>query len=116
MSVREGQRASTIAQACAHNTSTIDRDLDMLEPLLAKRGDLECLAHVKVAHEHLHDAYEALLAAYTHELSGTVPEQDSHEIIGHEHHATPEEIEAAIKAGEQEADIDARRARRFETR
>lgn len=38
MEVRAGARASTIAQACAHNVSTIERDMDMFLGLLKARG------------------------------------------------------------------------------
>lgn len=44
MEVRAGQRSSTIAQACAHNTATVERDVNMFRKLLEARGD-----HVKAA-------------------------------------------------------------------
>jgi hypothetical protein len=104
MEVREGQRSSTIAMAVAHNCSTSDRDLDMYEVLLAKRGEHECLAHVRAAHQHINEAYRELLAAYAHEVSAVVPHRDSNEPAGNE------------RSVEDIADADARRARTYETR
>lgn len=66
MEVREDQPTSIVAQACAHNVSTIERDLDMFERMLEARGVRAAITeHVYRAHESLRTAYSALLNAYS---------------------------------------------------
>lgn len=139
MEVREGQRSSTIAQACAHNVSTVERDMDMFEALLTKRAehsgsqdDVTCLERVQDAHKLLRSAYATLLNAYAAELSGVHPATDTpldasetsaERVIAHEHavpqdheHASESMLNAAIAAGVRRADHDARDGRKYETR
>lgn len=78
MEVRTGQRTGTIVQACTHNLSTVERDLDMLEPLLEARGENVELAQVRLAHESLRTAYGYLLTAYAREVDREVQ-------MGHAH-------------------------------
>src|SRR6266581_4259568 len=78
MEVRPGQRSSTIAQAMAHNLSTIERDLDMFKPLLEARGEHQLLATIESGHQHMKAAYADFLECFIHEIQ--------HEIqSGHDH-------------------------------
>lgn len=106
MEVRPGQRTSTIAQAMAHNTSTILGDLDMLEELLKARKDTESLETVLAAHEHLRRAYAILLAQFGMEVAN---ETMDHE--GHLPHENGHERSFVAQAHD-----DAKLARRYMTR
>lgn len=107
MEVRPGQHSSTISQACAHNVSTVDRDLDMFEKVLEARGETEVLEGIRKLHSDLHDCYTGLLAVFGDEVEKEVAAWDKNvpheygnerrDLIGQEHH-------------------DAELARRFETR
>lgn len=107
MEVRAGQRSSTIAQALAHNTSTVERDLDMFEELLKARGDHESLATVLHAHDHLRKAYATLLAQFGMEVAAEVADPAGH-VHDHDHGSERSLVD--------QAHHDASLARRYETR
>lgn len=121
MEVREGQRTATLVMAVCHNASTQDRDMDMLEELLARRGEYDCLNRVHDAHQHINAAYRMLLAAYGQEVSPVIPPQDQSGQGPANGTYGPGEArfvgsERSIEDIEAVADTDARRARQFETR
>lgn len=105
MEVRAGQHASTIAQAMAHNASTLDRDLDMFKSLLNARGDTETLDVVNRAQRSVHRAYETLLDVFEEEIH-------THE---HQAHLDDEPV-GSERSLVEAAHHDAELARRFETR
>lgn len=107
MEVRPGQRSSTIAQAMAHNTSTIERDLDMFEELLSARGESELLAQVQHAHNHLRHAYAGLLSVFGQEVATEVEDTAGHL------HTHDKGHERSLVA---QAHRDASLARQYETR
>lgn len=110
MEVRPGQRSSTIAQAMAHNTSTIERDMDMFEKLLEARKDYDSLATVQHAHSHLREAYAGLLAQFAYEVTEEV--QNGHDTPHtHDHDENGNE-----RTFVEQAHHDAQLARRYETR
>lgn len=78
MEVRAGQRSSTIAQACAHNVTTVERDADMFVGLLVGRGELERAKGVTRAQAHLVAAYADLL-----ELFGEFANEEEDELGRH---------------------------------
>ncbi len=100
MEVRAGQRSSTIAQACAHNTTTVERDVDMFCGILNARGDLEREKQLRAAQAELQRAYAGLLNLFTefvadeethvHVLSHAHPDDNDHGSerlpIPHMHH------------------------------
>lgn len=104
MEVRPGQHTSTIAQAMAHNTSTIERDLDMFRKLLEARADGAHLAMVEVAQDYIHRAYAILLGQY-----GEFVAESPH--VDHDHEHGSER-----RTFVEQAHHDARLARRYETR
>lgn len=114
MEVRPGQHSVTIAQACAHNVSTVDRDMDMFRKLLVARGDTMGVAKLDTAQHYARIAYESLLAMYGDELADYVQ-------AGHDH---PQEITGNERVHAPGADADmvnvardiAHRAAKFETR
>ena len=132
MEVRAGQRASTIAQACAHNCTTIERDCDMFAALLDSRSDGRVVA-LRRAQENMQRAYADLL-----ELFGEFAEEEEAAHGVHftasdppGHDGTHENVQSPIhvhrnddhRMTEQEheewlarANHDARIARRSETR
>lgn len=123
MEVRPGQRASTIAQAMAHNTSTVERDLDMFEKLLKARGEEELLRSVERAHQHLRAAYADFLEVYGEELvdevaAGHNADEHVHAIDGRDHVHNDVVGNERIPEGTlvAQAHHDAGLARRFETR
>jgi hypothetical protein len=98
MEVRAGQRASTIAQACAHNTTTVERDLDMFVHLLDHRGEEETARALRRAGENLQRAYADLVEIFgelarreedahgVHFTAGRPPGHDgTHEATRHDH-------------------------------
>jgi hypothetical protein len=109
MEVRSGQRTSTIAQAMAHNTSTIVGDLDMLVKVLIARGDQESLKTVQAAHDHLKRAYAVLLDQFGMEVAYETMDPNGH--LPHSHDENEHE-----RTFIEEAHHDAQLARRFETR
>ncbi len=125
MEVRAGQRSSTIAQAMAHNTSTIERDLDMLRELMKARGECEtALAQIDAAQADLKSAYERFLAMFAREIADDVANGHEHEpapVVGAERvHLHPDDeamIDAIDRIGRADyARIAAHRAERYETR
>lgn len=107
MEVRAGQHASTIAQAMAHNASTLDRDLDMFKALLNARGDVATLEQVTRAQQAVHVAYEDLLVIFEDEIHAHEHDPD----VDHDHDPVGAERSLA-----DQAHHDAQLARRFMTR
>lgn len=110
MEVRPEQHAATIAQAMAHNTSTVDRDLEMFVELLRARAAHDpavttVLDTVLRAQREIHRAYEALLTVFGEEVASHVSTLEGHH---HDHGAERTLAEVAHH--------DAQLARRFETR
>lgn len=103
MEVRPGQKSATILQAMAHNTSTIERDLDMLYPILEARGS-DVTRNVRIAHSYLKDAYQAFLTAFssqvTSDLASKVSDDTHDELVGSERELKPVE-----RVTDQDADI-----------
>lgn len=102
-----------MAQAMAHNASTVERDLDLFESVLAARarhGDHEAgaiLTEVQHAHEHLRHAYAGLLGVFGQEVGSEAADPDGHV---HDHdHGNERSLVAT-------AHHDAGLARRYETR
>jgi hypothetical protein len=105
MEVRAGQRSSTIAQACAHNTATVERDVNMFRKLLEARGDTAKAADLAQAQRELQKAEANLL-----ELFGEFVSAEYHPVDGlGEDHGSERTFVA-------QAAHDARLARRYETR
>lgn len=113
MEVRPGQRTATIAQALAHNTSTIERDLDMFRKLLEARKEGDHVELVNRAQKLLNEAYAIFLEQFGEFVAEEVNPDSSvhthtndheHEQIGHE------------RTFVEQAHHDAQLARRFETR
>lgn len=112
MEVRPEQRASTIAQAMAHNLSTADRDLEMFVELLRARArhDSEAtvvLDSVLSAQAQVHRAYAQLLTVFGEEVAHEVSTPEGH-VHDHDHGN-----ERSLVA---QAHHDATVARRFMTR
>jgi thiamine monophosphate synthase len=116
MEVRNGQHSSTIAQAMAHNVSTVERDLDMFELLLKARKDDESLATVIEAHDHLRKAYAGLLMQFGIELAEEVQNGHSHAHLHDASNALDLDIRGQERSFIETAHHDASLARRFETR
>jgi hypothetical protein len=112
MEVRPEQHHATIAQAMAHNTSTIDRDLEMFVEVLRARShhDPEVIAaldSVLSAQSQVHRAYAQLLTVFGEMVAAGVATTEGHV---HEHdHGNERSFVEAVQAA-------TRRARRFETR
>jgi len=107
MEVRPGQHSSTIAQALAHNVSTVERDMDMFELLVSARGDTGMLGDLQHAHDHLRKSYATLLAVFGIEVAKAVQDGDGH-LHDHDHGNERSLVE--------QAHHDATLARKFETR
>jgi hypothetical protein len=69
MEARPDQHHSTIAQACAHNLSTIDRDCDMWRKLAVAQGDTDALNDIDQAQADIHSAYVRLLNRWGTEVA-----------------------------------------------
>lgn len=106
MEVHNGQRTATMVQACAHNTSTVDRDLDMLIKLMENRGAVT-LGAVQQAQSKIHEGYAVLLDVFGEEIARTVADSEGH-VHDHDHGNERSLVE--------QAHHDAQAARRFETR
>lgn len=107
MEVRAGQHASTIAQALAHNLSTVDRDFDMFRELLTARGDTATLDQVDRAQELTHRAYANMLAVFGQELAAAEADPAGH--YDHDQHGHERSF---VEAAHHDAGL----ARKFETR
>ena len=119
MEVRPGQRSSTIAQAMAHNVSTIERDLDMFRPLVAARGETELLATIEAGHEALKVAYARFLECFVAEVEQEIANGGDHDHDFHDHERlAPVHLVDAEMIEQAEAVMrrDARAAERYETR
>lgn len=107
MEVRPGQHSATIAQAMAHNTSTIERDLDMFLELVRARRDHMAEATLAQAQHHLRAAYAILLSEFGVEVAAVVADGD-----GHVHTSDHGEERSLVEVAHHDASL----ARRFETR
>jgi hypothetical protein len=112
MEVLPGQHSATIAQAMAHNTSTLDRDLEMFIELLRARAkhDPEAtvvLDSVLSAQAQVHKAYAQLLTVFGEEVAHLVADPNGHLHL-HDHGSERSLVE--------EAHHDAQLARKFMTR
>lgn len=122
MEVRAGQRSSTIAQAMAHNTSTIERDLDMFRKVMEARGEREtALAQLDAAQADLRSAYERFLQMFAREIADDVANGHEHEaapVVGTERvHLHPNDATMVDTISRADyARIAAHRAERYETR
>lgn len=106
MEVRPGQNTATIAQAMAHNTSTIERDLDMFRKLLLARKDGEHVELVNKAQEYLNRAYCIFLEQFGEFVAEQVnPDNHTHD---HDHGHERTLVD--------QAHHDAQLARKYETR
>lgn len=106
MEVRAGQNTATIAQAMAHNTSTIERDLDMFRKLLEARKEGEHVELVNRAQDYLHRAYAIFLEQFGEFVAEQVNPDDHVHTDDHGHERTFVE----------QAHHDAQLARKYATR
>jgi hypothetical protein len=106
MEVRPGQRTATVAQAMAHNTKTIESDLDMFRKLLEARKDGAHVDMVNRAQKLLGEAY----AIFLEQFGEFVAEEDNPDTHVHDHDHGHE------RTFVEQAHHDAGLARRFETR
>lgn len=131
MEVRAGQRITTIAQAMAHNTSTIERDLDMFRKMLEANDEHYALQHIELAQNDLKLAYQRFLHVYgflleddiKHGRTAPLGEHSGSERTAHDHEISQAvaALSEDISAGESEtivaaSDHEAKLARRYETR
>lgn len=72
-----------ILQAMAHNTSTIDRDMDMVRHVLKARGEMEKLAAAERFQHLIHEAYALMLAEYGMAVAEVSMEKDGKILHGH---------------------------------
>jgi hypothetical protein len=107
MEIHSGQRQSTMAQAMAHNASTLDRDLDMLITVLVNRHGGVLLDSVRAAQDHIHRAYAGLLDVYGESVAAEVTDPEGH-VHDHDHGQERSLVD--------QAHHDAGLARKFETR
>lgn len=107
MEVRPGQKSSTIAQALAHNCSTVERDMDMFELLVKARGDEDLLNDLQHAHDHLRKAYAILLMNFGMEVAQAVQDEEGH--VHNRDHGNE-------RSFTEQAHHDASLARKYETR
>lgn len=106
MEVRPGQKSSTIAEAMAHNVSTVERDMDLFRALMKARGDDERLRALDHVQGMLTHAYADLLEMFGEEVNLEVADWEGHVPHSHGNERTLTE----------QAHRDAGEARRFETR
>ena len=106
MEVRPGQNTATVAQAMAHNTSTIERDLDMFRKLLEARKEGNHVEMVNRAQKLLNEAY----AIFLEQFGEFVAEQGKPDNHVHDHDHGHE------RTFVEQAHHDAQLARRYETR
>lgn len=116
MEVRPGQKSSTIAQAMAHNISTVERDLDMFEMVLQARGQEDILTAIRHEHDSLRKVYAGLLEIFSEEVSREVIHWNSapaHEHVHGNERPFPDALQTTLVL---QARHDADVARKFETR
>lgn len=106
MEVHAGQLTGTMVQACAHNCSTVDRDLDMLIRLMESRGAVT-LSSVTQAQELIHTGYAILLDVFGEETASI-----SADVAGHVH----DHDHGNERSFVEQAHHDAGLARKYETR
>jgi len=125
MEVRAGQRSSTIAQACAHNTRTVIDDCDMFAKLLDSRGEHERVRGVRRIQADLERGYAAALELFGefaaeeeathgrhHDFDDGTHEHGDVGRISHTHGDEPADERSLV----EQAHHDAGLARRYETR
>lgn len=72
MEVRKGQESATMAQAMAHNLSTVERDLEMFAEVLTARGDDTGARAVRLLRSNVEGDYRFALAMFAGELAGQI--------------------------------------------
>ena len=120
MEMRPGQRATTMAQALAHNCKTLQGDTEMFRKILIARGDVESLHNLEQAQAEINRAYNSLMTTFELELVHDIEnEHNPDETIGQEReHVHGSALDKAMleDAAENAAEIAAHRAQRYETR
>lgn len=136
MEIRAGQRASTIAQAMAHNTATVMGDVTMFRELLERRDEGEMIRALDRAEGELQRAFAVYLemfgefakreedehgqhfTANEHDgADGTAErDQDGHQDHPQGHEAGTEHHHGHPRTFIEQAHHDATLARRYETR
>lgn len=116
MEVRPGQRTATIAQALAHNTSTIERDLDMFRKLLEARKEGEHVELVNRAQKLLNEAYAIFLEQFGEFVAEEVNPDNHVSTHTNEHKHDDHDNHGHERTFVEQAHHDAQLARRFETR
>lgn len=104
MEIHPHAHSTTMAQAMAHNLSTVDRDLDMFLEVLKARGDTDALKIVQHGQEAVHKAYAIFLEMFGEEVAKKASDPD-----GHIHTGTGRPMAVVLNAA-------TRAARRDETR
>lgn len=87
-----------ILQAMAHNTSTIDRDGDMVVKVLEARGEFDKVEAFKRFQDHIHRAYAIGLDLFGEAVAGLTLEIDGTEFKGFRNPADEHEKSGNEKA------------------
>lgn len=82
MEVNAFQPTDAILQAMAHNTSTIDRDGDMVIKVLEARGEFDKVEAFKRFQDHIHRAYAIGLELFGEAVAGLSMDVDGHIYTG----------------------------------
>ena len=102
MEVHEHASSATMTQACAHNLSTVDRDIDMIKKVLTARGQHEAVRTFEHAQQYAHHAYADLLELFGEQAATVVPA----EIHSHHRDCSERTLEEVIEAATKQARKD----------
>jgi lipoate-protein ligase A len=103
MEVHPKAARATMAQAMAHNTKTVDSDVDMLVKVLNARKDYEGVRTVLDAQKHLKNAYAAFLELFGEYVAEVTPDEFSDH---HQHDGSERNFIDVINAATKEARKD----------
>lgn len=102
MSIHQGADKATMAQACAHNLSTVDRDGDMFLRVLTARHDFEAARTVTQLQHTVHEAYAGFLELFGEFAAEITP----HGIHSHDRNGNERTLEEVVVAATKQARKD----------
>lgn len=91
MEVSTTMKTDAMLQAMAHNSSTVDRDCDLLRPVLIARGETEKVAALDRFQHLIHEAYALMLGEYGMAVGECVMDVDGHIQHGYREADSPDE-------------------------
>lgn len=106
MEIHEDATRSAMIQAIAHNLSTIDRDLDMLDKVAIARKDHQLRDFSRTLQKVVHEAYADALLEFGLSIGDLAMDAEGHIPHIHDEHGNERNLAQIIRDVTEEAQKD----------